>query len=264
MVTPYVVLQPDVLADATVGNSVPLDDDAHHHLVRVLRRRDGSPAVATDGSGREVDARLAGPTLQVDALRDVAAPTPRIEVAQALGKGRKHDEVVRMLTELGVDRVTAVTTARTQVDLSGKAARIRERWRAVADAACSQARRPHRPDVDGPVDLSEVLDGIDADPSATALLVADVTGPEGPLAVLDRLVGVRRVVVLVGPEGGLADHELAAVATAGGHAVSLGPTVLRTEHAAVVLAGIAAAATGRMDPVASTTSTGGDDPDVTA
>lgn len=243
------VLADGALAGAAVDAEVALDDDGHHHLTRVLRTRDGSPVVATDGTGREVDATLAGHALHVGAVRDVPAPHPRLEIAQALGKGRKHDEVVRMLTELGIDWVTATTTARTQVDLSGKADRVRGRWRAVADAACTQSRRPHRPHLDGPVTLDALLadlagadDGVVA--ATTRVLVADVTATTGPLAALDG--DPDRVVVVVGPEGGLTDDEVAAVVAAGGQAVSLGPTVLRTEHAAIVLAGIAAAATGRM------------------
>lgn len=245
MVTPYVVLDPGALAEADAGGSVSLDPDARHHLVRVLRRRDGDVVVATDGSGREVDAVLRDPVLEVSAVRDVPAPSPRIQVVQALGKGRKHDEVVRMLTELGVDVVTAVTTARTQVDLSGKADRVRDRWCAVADAACAQARRPHRPAVHGPVALQGWL--AEVDPARTLVLVGDVDAATGPLEVLaDTPPEVEQVAVVVGPEGGLTPEEVDTVVGAGGRRVSLGPTVLRTEHAGIVLAGVAAAATGRM------------------
>ncbi len=80
--------------------------------------------MVTDGTGREVDSTLQASSIAVTAIRDLTSPAPRIEVAQALGKGRKHHEVVRMLTEVGVDAVTAITTTRTQVDLSGKADRV--------------------------------------------------------------------------------------------------------------------------------------------
>lgn len=98
--TPYIVLAAGMLADVDVGSPVDLDDQSAHHLTQVLRRRIGSPLVATDGSGREVEATLQTGSIVVSAVRDVARPSPRIEVAQAVGKGRKHDDVVRMLTEV--------------------------------------------------------------------------------------------------------------------------------------------------------------------
>lgn len=248
---PYLLVAPQRLAGVTAGDEVQLDATAHHHLARVLRRREGSAITVADGSGVEVRGTLHGQTVTVGARRVVDVPAPRIEVAQALGKGRKHDDVVRMLTEVGVDRITAITTRRTTVDLTGKAGRVRERWQAVADAACAQARRARRPVVDGPLALPAFLARL-ADPIATPadshtrLLVAVVGATGDPLSALRSGPTPGRVVVVIGPEGGLADDEVDRIVECGGEAVTLGATVLRTEHAGLVAAGVVAAATGRM------------------
>lgn len=245
MPAPYVLVPAGMLSGRGTDERVALPDDAVHHLTRVLRLRDGADVVAADGAGVQAEARLddralrlAGPPVQVP------APRPRLTVWQALGKGRKHDEVVRVLTELGVDRVVAVTTTRTQVDLSHKADRVRERWSAVARAACEQARRPRLPDLDGPVALPDALRDLDDVPC----LLAHVGEVSDPQAAVRGLRGADEVVVAIGPEGGWTDDEVAAFADAGAQPVGLGPTVLRTEHAATVLASVVLAGTGRMAP----------------
>lgn len=245
--TPYVLVAADRLADVAAGSVVALDDDTHHHLVRVRRQRDGDDVTASDGRGREVAATLSGRTLVVQDVRDLPAPVPTIEVLQGLGRQRKHDDVVRMLTEAGADAITAVTTSRTQVDLAGKADRVRARWQAVADAACSQSRRAHRPLVEGPVGLADlVVSGLDD----ARILVADPGAHVSPLQALGDVHDLPgRVVCVIGPEGGLTDAELADLQDAGAVGVSLGPTVLRTQHAALALAAVVAAAVGRMGQV---------------
>lgn len=237
----------DDLGSATAGRAVPLSGDAHHHLARVLRRRDGDEVVATDGAGRCAAGTLRGTTLVVRAVHVVPPPRPSIRVVQGVGKRGKQDEVVRMLTEAGVDHVTAVHTARCQADLSHKADRVRQRWLAIAWSAALQARRPRLPVVDGPADLRPVVSA-----QAGPLLVAAPGADEDPLAVVarrrDEIDRSGWVTCVVGPEGGLDDEELAWLGERGADPVSLGPHTLRTEHAGLALVAVVAAGLGRMGP----------------
>ena len=243
MPAPYVLVPAGTFAGRAAGELVELPAGAVHHLTRVLRLRDGAAVVAADGAGTVVEGEVRGGGLALSsAPATVAAPAPRLVVWQALGKGRKHDEVVRVLTELGVDEVVAVTSERTVVQLDGKADRVRTRWQSVATAACEQARRPHVPRVRGPVEVADLVDGLDGTPC----VVAHVGEATDPLAAAQSVAGDPEVVVAVGPEGGWTDEEVAAFVAAGATPVGLGPTVLRTEHAATVLASIVLAATGRM------------------
>ena len=245
MPAPFVVVPSGTFTGRGRGDRVDLPDEARHHLRRVLRLRDGTAVVAADGEGVRARARITGDGLTLDEVpATVPLPIPAVHVWQALGKGRKHDEVVRVLTELGVDEITAVTSDRTVVDLEGKADRVQGRWQAVATAACEQARRPRRPRLHGPHGLEDLVRGLDGRPC----LVAHVGEATDPLAAAEAATGRQEVVLAVGPEGGWTADEIAAFDAAGATVVGLGPTVLRTEHAATVLASIVLAAAGRMRP----------------
>ena len=246
MPDPWVLVPPGAAAGRGPGDRVGLPDDVVHHLSRVLRLRPGATVVAADGAGTVVPGRLVdGDALElVAAPEHVDAPRPRVHVWQGLGKGRKQDEVVRVLTELGVDAITAVTSGRTVVDLEGKAARVRSRWEGVARSACEQSRRAWLPEISGPVGVEDLLDDLGRRPC----LLAHVGATTDPLSAAEAAHGTEEIVVAVGPEGGWTGGEVAAFRDAGATVVGLGPTVLRTEHAATVLASIVMAAAGRMRP----------------
>jgi 16S rRNA (uracil1498-N3)-methyltransferase len=242
---PVVSLRPYVHVDARIeaapaGTRVALSAGERHHLTRVLRLGPGAEVVVADGAGSHGPAELDGDALVLSAPA-VTEPRPRpaLEVAQALGKARKLDEVVRAVTELGADRILPVTTARTVVRLEGERAdKAQVRWRSVARAACEQARRPYRPRIDALVPLEHA-----ATDGATVLVAHPGARPlPDHLAALAAAAAVR---IVIGPEGGWTDGELAALVADGATAVGLGPTVLRTEHAAAAALAVIGAAVGR-------------------
>jgi 16S rRNA (uracil1498-N3)-methyltransferase len=230
------------LAGCAAGDEVELSAQDRHRLTTVLRLRPGAEVELADGTGGWAPAQLgeAGAVLRAAA---VAHPDPRpaLHVAQGLPKGRKLDDVVRVCTELGADAIVPVVAARSVSRPSGpKADRALERWAAVARAASEQARRVRRPRL-GPFRTSAGLT-----PADGALLVAHPGGAPLP-RLLGELTGVPVVTVAVGPEGGWSDEEVARWAGAGARVVGLGPTVLRTEHAAAAALAVLAAALGRWD-----------------
>ncbi|MEX1177261.1 MAG: RsmE family RNA methyltransferase [Nitriliruptor sp.] len=233
------------LAGRLAGDHVELPPDALHHLTRVLRLRAGAAVVASDGAGSEASGHLVEDGVVLDAAVVTAAPpAPALTVAQALPKGRKLDEVVRQITELGVDRIVPVAAVRSVAALDGeRAVKAVERWRAIARAACEQARRPTRPSVAEVTGAARLCAAVPAD---GRLLVAHV-GAARPL--VDALGGAAgggpAITVAIGPEGGWSSEEVAAFEAAGGEVVGLGPTVLRTEHAAAAAVAVVAAVTGR-------------------
>jgi 16S rRNA (uracil1498-N3)-methyltransferase len=239
---PFLHLDVD-LVSLEPGGRVPLDGTAHHHLTRVLRLRDGAEVEVSDGRGTAADGRLAGDEVELTgAPVTVPAPRPTLTVAQGLPRGRKLDEVVRQVTELGVDRIVPVAAARSVTRLAGdRAARAVERWTAVARGAAEQSRRAWRVEV---TPVTAVRDLVDALPAGTHLLVAHV-GARTPLPDAVATVTADHLAVAVGPEGGWEDDEVAAMVGAGGAPVGLGPTVLRTEHAAAAAAAVLGAVVGR-------------------
>jgi 16S rRNA (uracil1498-N3)-methyltransferase len=243
--TPFVHVAADLTA-AERGDTVALGDEDVHHLTRVLRLRPGAEVEVADGRGRQVTAILDSGVVVLTAA-PVATPRPRPELvlAQALPKGRKLDEVVRLATELGVDRIVPAAAARSVVTLTGeRAERAAERWRAVGRAAAEQARRPFLPHVGTPVELA-VLPRVAGVADRGLLLVAALGATPLPDLVEPAWRERPRVTVVIGPEGGLTADEVAALVAAGARAVGLGPTVLRTEHAGGAALAVLAALLGR-------------------
>lgn len=196
-------------------------DDAHH-LLRVLRLRDGERLTAGDGRGAWRECVVADGSVAPDGeVQHVAQPAPSLTVGFALTKGDKPELTVQKLTELGIDRIVPIAAARSVVQWDpAKAARNVERLRAVAHAAAMQSRRAWLPEVADVTTLSELA------PQGAAL-----AHPDGdPLTLATPSV-------LIGPEGGWDDAELAQIPS---H-VDLGTTTLRAETAALA-AGVLLAA----------------------
>jgi 16S rRNA (uracil1498-N3)-methyltransferase len=243
--TPFVHVAAD-LAVAGRGDAVPLGADEVHHLTRVLRLRPGAEVALADGRGRQAVGVLDVGTVVLTAA-PVATPRPRPELvlAQALPKGRKLDEVARLATELGVDRIVPVAAARSVVTLTGeRAERATDRWRAVVRAAAEQARRPFLPHVTMPIDLAALPDAADLAEDGRLLVAAPGATPLPDLLV-PSWRAARRVTVAIGPEGGFTAAELATLIATGAQPAGLGPTVLRTEHAGGAALAVLAALLGR-------------------
>ena len=239
--TPYLHVDAD-LATVAAGTEVALDGEAWRHLRTVLRLAPGAACHVADGAGSHAPAVLTddGICLSDDA-RTASAPRPRLIVAQALAQGRKFDDVVRDATELGADGFVPVTAARSVSRLDGKADKVVARWRAVARAAAEQSRRPWRPEV---ADLTDVA-GLAAGPDA-AVPVAHPGGE--PLHRRGgEVADCGEIVLAVGPEGGWTDAEIDGLVARGAHLVGLGPSVLRTEHAAAAGLAVLCAVCGRWD-----------------
>jgi 16S rRNA (uracil1498-N3)-methyltransferase len=191
-----------------------LAEGDRHHLARVLRLRSGDPLTVSDGRGAWRQARF-GPEIEPEGdTKRVPLPAVEITIAFAAVKGVRPEWAVQKLTEIGVDRIWALTTDRSVVRWDGdRAAGHAERLAKVAREAAMQCRRCRLPHLRTGAKVAEVAtDG------------AALAHPGGAPPGLDRPT------VLVGPEGGWSDAELAqAPATVG-----LGPMILRTETAAVV------------------------------
>lgn len=212
------------------------------HLTTVLRARPGDPVSLADGTGALWQARVAGTgevvRLALVERTDVPVPRPCLTVVHALPKGRKLDEVVQRLSEVGADRLVPVHSSRAQMRLVGtKAQKVVQRWRAVALAAAKQSRRARLLDV---AEVGEWTTAFDA--SAGAVLWEEAQVPLGEV-LATWSPQAEEVVLAVGPEGGLTAEEVRA---SGLPAALLGDTVLRTETAALVAASVALHRLGRL------------------
>ena len=216
------------------------------YVGRVLRLRPGDSLTVFDGNGGEYAATIARVTkqelaLDVGAHRSGTAESPlRLRLVQGVSRGEKMDTVVQKATELGVHRISPVLTEFSVVRLDAeRAAKRHAHWQKVAQSACEQCGRNIVPSVDPPRSLDAWFadEGNLRDPSL--ILHA---GAGDSMAAMPSPGNA--VTLLVGPEGGFSDAELARAAGAGVRAVSLGPRILRTETAALAALCVAQAAWG--------------------
>lgn len=233
---------------AAAARVIFASDDAHK-IATVLRMRTGDRVVAVDSSGtayeavlevdgRDVAATLGGP---------VAAPDPEpglaITIAQAVPKGQKMELVVEKTTELGVAAIVPVRSARVVAhDVSP--AKL-ERWRRVARSAAQQSGRARIPDVR---DVAEWPALLATFPQYDRIYIPWEVAERVPLRdVLESdLAGAASVLVVIGPEGGFAAHEVESAVAAGARTVSLGARILRTETAALAVVAVLRYVAGEM------------------
>jgi 16S rRNA (uracil1498-N3)-methyltransferase len=162
-------------------------------------------------------------------------------LVQALAKGDRDELAVQAATELGVDEIVPWQAARSVSRWdSAKAEKGRARWGAIVREAGKQAHRAWLPDV-SPLETTADLGRRAAasrvlilEPTADVSLTALTFGADGG-----------DIVLVVGPEGGIAPEELEALGAAGATPVRLGDTVLRTSTAGPAALAVVSAALGR-------------------
>jgi 16S rRNA (uracil1498-N3)-methyltransferase len=222
------------LAGVRAGASVEVDGDEAHHAVTVRRLRVGEPVMLTDGAGTSVVGEVTSTGKRVLAVkvRSVTVdplPEPAVVVVQALPKGERGELAVEVLTEVGVSQIVPWAASRSVAVWKGeRAEKSLARWRSTAREAAKQARRSWLPEVTPLASTAEVAALVGGADLAVVLHEEATT----PLAGLE-VPPTGRVVVVVGPEGGLTDDEVSAFTEAGAVAVRLGAEVLRTSTAGV-------------------------------
>ncbi|WP_225754771.1 16S rRNA (uracil(1498)-N(3))-methyltransferase [Actinotalea sp. Marseille-Q4924] len=255
MSAPVFLTGPGLLDDLGPGSTYVLEGAEGRHAGVVQRRRAGERVDVVDGRGvravceiAEVDAgRL---VLAVLGRADEAAPPVRLVLAQALAKGDRDELAVESATEVGVDEVVPWQARRSVVVWRGeRAAKSRAKWVATVRQATKQSRRAWVPDVAEPVDtraLAARAAAVAAQGGTTVVLHESATAPLGavPLPAADGGAPAE-VLVVVGPEGGIAEEELAALTAAGASVARLGPHVLRTSTAGPVALALLAQRLGR-------------------
>lgn len=230
---------PVFLVDSLPSGSSVLDGPEGRHAATVRRLRAGEQLLLTDGRGGVAQcfvAAVEGPALRLDVTStwQEPVPSPRVIVAQGLVKGDRGELAVELATEAGADVIVPWRASRcvARWDDGPRGAKALERWRSTVRSAAKQARRSWVPEVAEPVGTAGLSSLIQ---SSAGALVLDAAGSSRLAEV--SLPAEGDLVVVVGPEGGITDEEIAAFSAAGALPVRLGNTVLRASTAAAVTLG---------------------------
>lgn len=219
------------------GDIVPIEGGDAHKITAVLRLRDGDAIEVIDSAAHVFDARVCLDGRSVSAgLGEIraAAQAPRLHVtiAQGVPKAQKMDYVVEKLTELGAAAIVPLQSERTIVE--GVSDHKRDRWRRLAKTAAIQCGRADVPVIGEPATLAALKTAFE---EFDCVLFPWELAPQIPaLATLEPLLrDVKRVLILIGPEGGFSHAEAELAQRGGAHLLWLGPRIVRTETAGLLV-----------------------------
>ena len=211
----------------TVGATYEFDSDDAFHAIKVLRIAAGEIFNLSDGAGawsrvnvNNVNKKSMTVTVLESGFEE--ALTEQFTIVQAIPKGDRIKESIEMSTEGGVDRIVMWKAARS----IGRADEKLEKLQLTAREASKQSRRFRIPQVSGVATTDQVVDEI---AKADLALVFH----ESATSTISRAItaGAQKVLIIIGPEGGLTDDEVETFAAAGAKVVLMGRPILRSAHA---------------------------------
>ncbi|MBT5856114.1 16S rRNA (uracil(1498)-N(3))-methyltransferase [bacterium] len=229
-----------ITSDMLSNNVLTLPKEVHHHVRRVLRAQPKDPlTLIKDGTHllqtAIVEIESSSITISIQEQLPIPKRTqPKVILVQALPKQDKMSDILRACSELGVDQFIPLITERVvRIMDDKKTLKNKTRWESILWSAAMQAQSNTIPTIDEPRTLSELFAHPDIK-SADLKLVPWEDEPTLLKGILSSQKKPESIVILIGPEGGLSAKEVTTLTDNGFHSVSLGKTILRTEHAGLV------------------------------
>ncbi len=220
---------------------IVIDGKEAHHILDVMRMRDGDTVVVFDGTGNEYvgfikEANRTLKRLVVDVVRTERPSlrrVPEATLAQSIPKKAKMGYIIEKATELGVARVVPLVTDRTIVRPDDAGCRTKvERWRKIAVEASKQCGRTNVPGIDDVTEYRDMLTRVD---QYDLVLVACLTDNTIPLKEALKGFKTGNVLIFIGPEGDFTSEEVKMAGAENCRFVSLGKRVLRSDTAGLFL-----------------------------
>lgn len=219
--------------DLAVDVNVQLTETVFHHWVKVLRAQVGEKATLFNGQGGEYDAELIevskkSATVKIIAFNpDNRTPAFTALLGQVMSKGDRMDYAIQKAVELGVSEIQLLTSERCEMRLKyDRDQKKIDHWQGIAIAACEQCGMNLVPQIRAPQSLQ---DWLKTDLPESRLVLAPNKENLNPLADIHN-----HLALLIGPEGGLSEQEIADANDFGFKNWCIGDRVLRTETAPVV------------------------------
>ncbi len=217
------------------NSEIILDAQASHHIARVLRAAINDSLTIFNGQGGEYSGIISqinkkNVTIKIGKYHSREAESPlTLYLAQGISRGEKMDYTIQKAVELGVSQIIPLITQRCNVRLDQERSEKRlQHWQSIIISACEQSGRNRVPEIVAPQTLVNWLPMVRAD---QCFVLSPYS--QNKLAKVS-LQKNQRIVLLVGPEGGLSEIEIQQAEQKGFLSLNLGPRILRTETAAVV------------------------------
>jgi 16S rRNA (uracil1498-N3)-methyltransferase len=211
----------------TIGSIYEFNNEDAFHAIKVLRIAAGEIFNLSDGKGRwskvsVENVNKKSMTVKVLETGRQDALETTFTIIQAIPKGDRIKESIELSTEGGADRIVMWRAARS----IGRSDDKLEKLQLTAREASKQSRRFFIPEVSGVASTNDVIDEI---AKADLALVFHESASSQLSATVTK--GAKKVVIIIGPEGGLTDGEVSDFAAAGAKVVLMGRPILRSAHA---------------------------------
>ncbi|OTA25716.1 16S rRNA (uracil(1498)-N(3))-methyltransferase [Alloscardovia macacae] len=236
------------------GTIFPLPRPVFTHAVKSMRLAAGEQMILSDGEGHRAVVTLldeTSGTVQVGDVEEVDEPEVRLGLIQALAKSGRDEQAIEMATEVGVDAVMPWQAQRSIVQWKGaKAEKALSKWRDLLTAATEQSRRSRMPELLSLHTTKQLISWTRERTEAgdvVLVLHQDATETWGQFEDVVRAVQRGTIWVVVGPEGGITDDEVAALKDAGAHALVIGQNILRASSAGPVALTLLSRVMGRYE-----------------
>lgn len=222
------------------GDRAYIEGDDVKHIYKVLRLQEGEKVSINNCEGEE----FLGVIEKIDKKEVIVSLTMKLDLNnespvevylfQGLPKSSKMDLIVQKATELGVREITPIITRRVVVKNEIGEFRKLDRWVRIALEACKQSKRSIIPKINGPLEFQQLLTKL----KEVDLILVPYENEEGHgIKKVVRDIDkdeIRKVGIIIGPEGGFEEEEISVLKELGGHIITLGPRILRTETAGFV------------------------------
>ncbi len=214
-----------------VGGLIELDKGPARHLTSVLRMKAGQAFILFNGQGGEFSAELVQAkkdraTAKITGFTGADRESPlQLHLGIGISRGERMDWIIQKATELGINQISPIFSARCEVKLSGERLDKRiKHWQQIAISACEQSQRNSVPTINRAVNLEQWVSSCD---SSLKLVLHHRTEKRlQEMVNTDNSIGI-----LVGPEGGLSEIEIEQAMAQNFQSLAMGPRVLRTETA---------------------------------
>lgn len=214
------------------------------HLTKVLRLGQGDEIEINNKKKTDYKVRI----LKIDKKyieceileKSISKTEADIEIVlfQGLPKGSKMDLIIQKNVEIGINRIIPFLSKRTVVKVKDKKSEAKkiERWQKIANEAAKQCKRGILPEIENVVEICALKDRLKE--FDKVILPYEEEKGNGMRSALSNKVDIKKIGIIIGPEGGFSEEEIYMLAELGAFPVSLGPRILRTETAGLVASSI--------------------------